>query len=298
MGNIIKYIKNSNSIEIIDIHNNSLIPQPRVPSLDNILNIQKYNNTGCLKKFINSIKDKNKDKINNLNLIELESELSINLNDKFNFNRLKSYPDDNLDLNFIKSNSSVIIIIIDFINSTEIIIKESIIRLINISKQFNKDILNLLNNNIFSYINIYEIIGDSYILTINFPNTNQTLYPSLLAIKFCKNIINISNSYINIRIGISYENVYYGIINNHIRIFSRGICLASRLENKALKNIIFCCENFYNQYLEEIKVKEIKYNFIFNNYNSELKGLGICNYYSFDLEKLNLSKILPISGDL
>jgi hypothetical protein len=205
-------------------------------------------------------------------------------NDKYNFNRLKSYPDDNFNLNFIESELSVVIIIIDFINLTEIV-KESINKLINITKQFNNDVLNLLNDKIYCNINIYEIIGDSYIFTINFPYTMISLNPVLLAIRFIIDIVNLSNKYIDIRIRISYKKLHYGKINNHIRIFGAGICLALRLENKSSKNIIFLSEKFHKQFLEENKlINNNKYNLIFENYNNNIKGIGYCNYYSLNLE--------------
>ena len=144
---------------------------------------------------------------------------------------------------------------------------------------FNNDILSLLN--IFQYIYIYEIIGDSYILIINFPNINQISYPATLAINFCIKLINLSKKYIDIRIGISYDAIYYGVINNHIRIFGESICLASRLENKALKNKIFCCQNTYKQIIKEDKIK----------YNLKKESIYLKSFKNYDCYILDLDEI-------
>jgi hypothetical protein len=171
-------------------------------------------------------------------------------------------------LKFQQSDQSVIIIIIDFIDSTNMLIKNGTNNFINICIKFNTDILSLIYN--YKIIKIYEIVGDSYILTINFPYIVKTKQPASMAINFCKELINVSKEYIHIRIGITYDKIYYGIINNHIRIFGESICLASRLENKAYINHIICCANINSQLIIEnnkfkFNIKKI-YLKSFNNY--------------------------------
>ena len=264
----------------------NIVIQPKTftnnSDLENILTNQYIiNTTDTYTENIKIYKFKKVYSINNLNNDNINNILN-------NKPIINNYPSDNCILNyldncfirtnnidFMKSDIKSIIIILDFIDSTKIMLN-NIINFINVNKQFNKDILTLLN--IYQNIYIYEIIGDSYILTINFPNIDSILYPASLAIIFCINLINITKKYINIRIGISYDYLYYGIINNHIRIFGNGICLAARLEQKALKNKIVCCKEFYNQLIMEDKL-----NLIFEKENIYLKSFGNYECYILNL---------------
>jgi class 3 adenylate cyclase len=96
-----------------------------------------------------------------------------------------------------------------------------------------------------------------------------------------------SNKYIDIRIGISYDKLYYGTINNHIRIFGKGICLAARLENNAAKNNIYCCNQLYNKIIEEDY-----YKLFFTNNIISLKGIGIYKCYIINIKNIENKKQL------
>ena len=176
----------------------------------------------------------------------------------------------------IEESKDIVIIVIDFINSTDKLINDGIHNFINLHKKFNKDLLLLINDN--KYIKIYEIIGDSYILTLNFSNIKQTIIPATLTIIFLNKLINNTNNYIDIKIGISYNKCYYTLINNHIRIFGEGIVLASRLENQGSKDLILCCQNFYDQIIKENII-----NIIFTKKLLYLKGIGNYNCYIINM---------------
>ena len=177
----------------------------------------------------------------------------------------------------IEESKDIVVIVIDFINSTDKLMNDGIHNFINLHKKFNKDLLLLINDN--KYIKIYEIIGDSYILTLNFSNIKQTIIPATLTIIFLNKLINNTNNYIDIKIGISYNKCYYTLINNHIRIFGEGIVLASRLENQGFKHLILCCQKFYDQIIKENII-----NIIFTKKLLYLKGIGNYNCYIINME--------------
>ena len=192
---------------------------------------------------------------------------------------------------FINSSNKLIIICIDMINSTNILLNNGIKNTININIRFYNDIKFLINNSYLNYIFIHEIIGDMIILILNHENTfNIKKYCASICLYFIYELINISKKYINIRIGISYDNLYYGYINNNLRLFGKGINLAARLENKCIINNIFICQNFYNKLIEENLFNELQINII----NLELKGFNNNFYYTIDLIKNNniFNKIL------
>jgi hypothetical protein len=210
------------------------------------------------------------------NYLDLECKKNINIDDiLLNGNSKLNY------LNFKKSSNKVIIICIDFIDSVSILKLKGIKNIIDINRKFYNDVYYIINKLKYKYIKIYEIVGDSYIFTINFPNIKQYKYPASQCILFCKNLINMSCSYIDLRIGIAYDQVHYGMINNHIRIFGDAINLASRLENQASKFHINCCQNFYNKITKENKLK-----LNFDNKKCYLKGFGEYNYSIINIKSI------------
>jgi len=254
--NLFKIIFNNIKIEN---ENNIII-------LLNKFNIYNYYNVNLIYKKNNFIKYilYKTDSINNINLYQY-----IKYNDTF-----------------INSSNKLVIICIDIINSTHILINKGIKNTININIKFYNDIKKLITTTYLNYIFIHEIIGDMVILILNNENTfNINKYCTSICLYFIYELVNISKKYINIRIGVSYDNLYFGYINNNLRLFGKGINLAARLENKCIINNIFICKNFYNKLKEENIFNELQINKIY----IEFKGFNNDFYYNIDL--LNDSNI-------
>lgn len=180
---------------------------------------------------------------------------------------------------FIKSSNNIIIIMIDFINSTQILVNEGITNTINIQSSFYEDVIHLLKNYFYPYIYIHEILGDSYVFVINAEWTNTiTEYCTSIAFDFVNRLYNSTKYYINFRTGITYGKIHYGIIDNHFRFFGENINLSSRLCNICEIGKIVTDTSFYDKLLDESLI-EITSNIIV----CRPKGFGLVNCYSIYL---------------
>jgi len=183
------------------------------------------------------------------------------------------------------TNNNIIIICIDFINSTNLINNVGCAKTISIHKQYYSTIIKLLNNKYYNYIFIHEIIGDSFVLVMNHDNNyNIRDYCTSICIYFLYDLTKLTEKFINTRVGITYDTAYCGYINNNFRIFGNGINLASRLQSNGYHNSILFCNNFYNKLKSE---KELYMKLIINIITLELKGFNINKYYrvNFDHNK-------------
>ena len=283
MGNTIKKIYDLNTLFTSSKRKNNLFTSCERSNtlnlylennLDNILIMQPKVNT--YPKVNNYIFEESK--IEELKIQEnLKIEESLKIIESEMQGNLKIIEESKIEKSKIEKSKDIVVIVIDFINSTDKLMNDGIHNFINLHKKFNKDLLLLINDN--KYIKIYEIIGDSYILTLNFSNIKQTIIPATLTIIFLNKLISNTNNYIDIKIGISYNKCYYTLINNHIRIFGEGIVLASRLENQGSKSLLLCCQKFYNQIIKENII-----NIIFTEKLLYLKGIGNYNCYIINME--------------
>ncbi len=157
---------------------------------------------------------------------------------------------------FIKSDKKVIIINIFF---TNILFNNIIFN----RQKFNNHILLLIEK--YVYIKIYKINQDNYILVINFPYTENIHNPANMTVIFCMDLIKVSNKYIDIIISITYDTIHFGLLNNHIKIFSKKLILLSILKNNLYKNCIFSCKDFYKKH--NIENDNIKVMYILKKFN-------------------------------
>jgi len=175
------------------------------------------------------------------------SDLDNNIIEYYLLDKIVNYKLINND--FIKSYNKVIIINIFF---TNILFNNIIFN----RQKFNNHILLLIEK--YVYIKIYEINQDNYILVINFPYTENIHNPANMAVMFCMDLIKVSNKYVDIIIGITYDTIHFGLLNNHIKIFSKKLILLSILKNNLYKNCIFSCKDFALQHnIENDNIKEM-----------------------------------------
>lgn len=180
---------------------------------------------------------------------------------------------------FMESSNNIIIITLDFVNSTQILVNKGITNMINIQSFFYEDVINLLKNYFYPYIYIHEILGDSYVFVINAEWKNTiTEYCTSIAFDFINRLYHTTKNYINFRTGITYGKIYYGIINHHFRFFGENINLSSRLCNICEIGKIVTDTSFYDKLLDESLI-EITSDIIV----CRPKGFGIVNCYSIHL---------------
>lgn len=233
--------------------------------------------------------------------VEYEKEINIKLNKSF-----YTYDQKIINNNFIKTENEVIIINIDFINSTELIKSKGILNMINITKSFYNDIINLIKNNYYPYIYIHEIVGDGFMLVsnidwlFNFPE-----YSATIVLNFVQELYELTKEYIDIRIGISYGQLYYGYIDNNLRFFGDILSLSNRLENKCNQNEVLVQYKFYKKLLSEIYCNNINYDISFKREISDETNIlikqhrtisNITTHSSGELIKNNKIEIINLKG--
>ncbi len=189
---------------------------------------------------------------------------------------------------FKLSKNKIVVISIDFRNSTEFLVKNGTLETIYKYKKFHNEIINLIKKKYYPYIYIHEIIGDCFVIVSNIDwALNIPKLCASLVMSFLMELYTITNKYIKIRIGISYNNLYWGYIDDNLRLFGIPMNLASRLENICIENSIMCDNNFLNKLKEEKMFNTEK--LIYNSTKTELKGFGDYNYNIIPLDsKINL----------
>ena len=187
---------------------------------------------------------------------------------------------------FTESKSNVVVICIDFVDSTATLISQggSLLSIDN-SIKFHKEIVNLIRNVYYPFIYLHEVIGDSFIIALNtdWAFTSE-IFCASLAISFIFDLVRNTKHFVEIRTGVSYGTLYYGTIGSTFRFFGKPINMSSRLENKCLVNEIIICKKFYNKLILEIeyisttihKTEIIKQTLI-------LKGFGDTECYKINI---------------
>ena len=188
---------------------------------------------------------------------------------------------------FKENKNDSIIIMTDFIQSTELLEEKGIVNLIHICSTFNEVITSLIRDKYFPYIYIHETVGDSFILIMNTEWThNNERFCASLAINFLFELIQKTKHFIKIRTGIGYGRIHYGKIGNIFRFFGRPLHIAARLENKCNENKINICEKLYIKLKSEMDILE-RHNVLdeITEKTENLKGFGNKKYYSINVSE-------------
>lgn len=196
---------------------------------------------------------------------------------------------------FLATKNKIVVVSIDFRNSTEYLIKNGTFNAIELYKKFHCDVLKLLKKNYYPYIYIHEIIGDCFVIVSN-------IDWALSIPKFCASIImsfltelyKVSYNYIGIRVGISYDKIYWGYIDNNLRLFGVPMNISARLENVCVLNNISCDNNFLDKLKEEelFDTSTLEY----SKKSTYLKGLGIYEYTSIPFDSITNLNIFNLSN--
>jgi len=156
---------------------------------------------------------------------------------------------------FTESKSNVVIICMDFIDSTETLsrIGGALLSIDN-SIKFHKAIVNLIRNVYYPFIYLHEVIGDSFIIALNtdWAYTSE-IFCTSLAINFIFDLVQNTRHFVEIRTGVAYGTLHYGTIGSTFRFFGKPMNMASRFENKCIVNEIIVGKDFYNKLILEME---------------------------------------------
>ena len=156
---------------------------------------------------------------------------------------------------FTESKTKVVLICIDFVDSTATLISQGGALLsIDNSIKFHKAIVQLIRNVYYPFIYLHEVIGDSFIIALNIDWVyTSEVFCASLAISFIFDLVQNTKHFVEIRTGVAYGTLHYGTIGSTFRFFGKPINMASRLENKCLVNEIIICKDFYNKLILEME---------------------------------------------
>ena len=179
-----------------------------------------------------------------------------------------------------KTNS--VIIMVDFVHSTEFLHEKGAVSLIDVSIRFHAAITDLIRNKYYPFIYLHETVGDSFVMALNTDWTyNTEQFCASLAINFTFDLIQTTREFIKIRIGIGYGKIHYGTIGSSFSFFGFPMNIAARLENKCKENEINICKALYDKLCGELvilKIDSYKDNIV--KQKDTLKGFGDTEYYS------------------
>ena len=185
---------------------------------------------------------------------------------------------------FRQNKGDSIIIMTDFIQSTELLEDKGAINLINSCVLFNEIITELIRDKYFPFIYLHETLGDSFVFTLNTDWTyNIDRFCATLAINFIFDLVQKTRHFIKIRTGIGYGKIHYGRIGNAFRFFGRPMNIASRLENKCSIDTINVCQEFYKKLKSELDF--FKSTHSFTKRTEILKGFGETSFYTINVSE-------------
>jgi Adenylate and Guanylate cyclase catalytic domain len=183
---------------------------------------------------------------------------------------------------FKQTTNKIVVICMDFIDSTRELNTNGAFNMAHINMRFYESIINIIRKTYYPFVYIHEVVGDSYVITLNTDWTyNMPLFCSTLAINFLYDIIHSTKEFVDIRVGISYGTVVYGLIGNTLRFFGEPMHMASRLEHSGDKNHILFDESFYTKICSELDMLELqsRKDDIHRIENLPLKGYGCTTCY-------------------
>ena len=153
---------------------------------------------------------------------------------------------------FKKSENRFVIITIFLKSKKNIPISSHILNMIYINKKFYNDLINIIQKYYYPYIYIHDIFDDSFRIILNADWTYNILsYVASLTLSFIINLVTVVTEYVNINIGITYDNIYYGSIDNKIKIFGNAKYLSQRFATICKNNFLVCDVNYYDKLLSE-----------------------------------------------
>ena len=102
-----------------------------------------------------------------------------------------------------------------------------------LNKRFFDDIVSIITDYFYPYINIHEVIGDCFVLILNAEwSYTCPQFCASLAMDFLNRLYHRTESYVSVRTGVSYGKVIHGFIGTSLRFFGNPMHVAARLEGQ------------------------------------------------------------------
>ncbi len=137
--------------------------------------------------------------------------------------------DRNPPIDFTLTNNYLVIIAMDYMNTSKYITDYSELNKIELHKRFHNDLVRILKTFFYPYINIYEIRNTGCILVANACWTyNMPRYCASLVMSFLREFYNQTCSYITLRAGVAYEKAYVGYIDTILRLFGKPMEMSAK----------------------------------------------------------------------
>lgn len=185
---------------------------------------------------------------------------------------------------FKESQRKMIIISLDFVNSTNLLVNKGVEESININEKFHKIVIDIIESYFYPYIYIHEILGDCFTFILNADWTyNIERFCSSLCLYFMNMLYKKTKNLIPIRLGVTYDTIHYGFIDHNLRFFGESINLAARFEHECTENNIVCNEAFINKIESEGLIE-----FETVSIHKELKGFGDTNCFFISQNTINV----------
>ena len=188
---------------------------------------------------------------------------------------------------FKLSEKNSVIVMMDFIRSTELLHEKGAVSLIDVSVRFHAAITDLIRNKYYPFVYLHETVGDSFVMALNTDWTyNTEQFCASLAINFASDLVQATRDFIKVRTGIGYGKIHYGTIGSSFSFFGFPMNIAARLENKCKENEINICSQLYLKLHSELKLLDLDSPInIISKKRDILKGFGLTYYYSIPVSK-------------
>ena len=117
------------------------------------------------------------------------------------------------DLTDFRETRAMVVICIDFMNSTETLLSKGPFHMASINKQFYDSATSIIAKYFYPYINFHEIIGDCFVFVVN-ADWGCTIdnFCASLAINFVGKLQYSTNNIVSIRAGVAYGPLVIGFI--------------------------------------------------------------------------------------
>lgn len=192
---------------------------------------------------------------------------------------------------FKQSKDKIITITLDFKNQSKYLTDYGPLKVIELHTKFRDDLIEILKRNYYPYIYIYEMTNDSCVLILNASWTfNITRYSASLAVCFLNELYHTTRPYVSVRAGVTYDSLYYGTLDGHLRFFGVPFDLSSKYRNQCDENEICVDDNFTRKLVNEKVFSKEDLNLYSRTFY--IDGLQHRNSNFIDITKIDPNKIL------
>ena len=188
---------------------------------------------------------------------------------------------NNISTEFKESVNDIIVININILNANELLLHIGELQMIQLYKRLYADIITILQTYFYPFIYKYNNNYDNFTFILNADWLYSMKHIScIMAIYFCQIVSNKISNYIKIQIGISYGKLYYGLIDNKLKMIGTIPNLSLHLTKMCPLYEIVISYPFYQKLITEFMMinKELYDNSDFENCTESLIGFGVTTF--------------------